>query len=211
LCNFNPQKNGTTLSEQQEENEQANVHFEHGLPVIDVQNEADRKRAKEDARNEQYQNNQITLTKKLVYATVALVVATIVLGIASGIQLWYMHRQWKLASDGLSKTGDQVWAAKDAAFAASQAANTSRELLGENKRQFDKTLKQMQGQTDAARSASFTARESLTSVQRALIFFDGSSAHVPVVRDSQATELTLTFPWINEGTTPTKRADSHVN
>jgi hypothetical protein len=85
----------------------------------------ERKQAESESRDERYKNDQITLNRRLVYATVALVFATIVTGVIGGIQLWYVHRQWKLSSDGLSKMGDQIWAAKNAAYASEKAAKAA--------------------------------------------------------------------------------------
>jgi hypothetical protein len=190
------------LNDQKKNNEQTNVHFEDGIPVLEVKSEEERKRAEDKAHDRQYKNDQITLNRRLVGATVALVIATIVLGIASGLQLWYMHRQWKLASDGLSKTGDQVWAAKDAAFAARQAANTSSDILGENKRQFDKTLKQMRVQTTAQQTAAnasigaaATAKKSTEITSKQLTDFENSERailQVEITYDAQGKTLSYT-------------------
>ena len=166
-------EDGANLSNHQENNKQPTTHYEDGVPVLDVQSERERQQAEAHARDEQYKNDQIVLNRRLVNATVALVVATILLGIISGIQLLYIHRQWKLTSDGLSKMGDQIWAAKDAAFAARQAADTANNSLGENKRQFTDTLGQMHDQTaaqntsaDAAKRAADIAKDSLVLANR---------------------------------------------
>jgi hypothetical protein len=43
----------------------------------------------------------------------------------------YLHWQKKLTSEGLSKLGDEIWAAKDAAFASKKASDTARDTLVE--------------------------------------------------------------------------------
>lgn len=142
------------MSDNEENNKQPSTHLEHGVPVFHVQSEAERKQAAAEARRQKYEDDQITLNRRLVGATLALVAVTLALAVASGIQLWYMHRQWKLTSDGLSKTGDQIWAAKDAAFAARQAATTGSNTLG-----------QMQAQTKAQQDAAKAAGRTVNNAQ----------------------------------------------
>lgn len=60
----------------------------------------ERKQAEADRQNQEYKDKQIFLNKWLVIITALLVASTITTGF---LQLWYMHRQWKLTSDGLSK------------------------------------------------------------------------------------------------------------
>jgi len=194
------------LSEQQENNKQAPVHYERGVPVLDVKSEEERKRSEAEAHDKRYKDDQITLNRRLVNTTIALAIATIVLGIASGFQLWYMHRQWKLGSDGLSKTGDQVWAAKDAAFAARQAANTSNNILGESKRQFDKTLKQMEGQTAGIEESNRLNRDALTSVQRAFVTFQAMQLDTPPVSMNPRT-----IAWVFSGVVENSGATPAIN
>jgi hypothetical protein len=76
----------------------------------------------------------------------------------------------------------------------------------------------MQGQTaaqkreaDAAISASRTTEEALTSVQRAFVSFSGVVTSTKTIVGNRTTELVLSLPWINEGSTPTRNAISRVN
>lgn len=169
----------------QKENEEPDVNYEGGVPVIRRLSEIERKQAEAERRDQRYKDDQIALdkslvdsTERLVYATRALVVATIVMGIIGGIQLWYIHRQWKLASDGLSKMGDQIWVAKNAGNAAQDAAN-------------------------AARRAADTAKDALVRVQRAFVFADPVEARI-VGKRPETGALNVNFRWENTGTTPTK-------
>ncbi|HEV2178012.1 MAG TPA: hypothetical protein VGW33_12570 [Terriglobia bacterium] len=136
------------MSDKQEDDKQPQVHYEGGVPILDFRvSEVERKQAEAESRDQQYKNDQIALNRRLVKATVALVIATIVMGAVGGIQLWYMHRQWKLNAEGLSKLGDQIWAAKDAAYASKQASDTAA-----------KTLPQMKAQTAAQEKAANAAK-----------------------------------------------------
>jgi hypothetical protein len=136
----------------------------------------ERKQAEAESE-QQYKDEQIALSQRLVNVTKVYVVATILIlivgVIVGGGQLLYVHRQWKLASDGLSKMGDQIWAAKNAAFAAQKAADTAADGLRSSNEYLGKTLKQMQAQTavqgeaaDAAKSGAETAKGSLVLAER---------------------------------------------
>lgn len=63
----------------------------------------------------------------------------------------------------------------------------------------------------AAKTANNTTREALTSVQRAFVFFVGSTSATKTIVNNKTTELTLTFPHKNAGVTPTKDAEARVN
>ncbi len=114
------------MSDSESESNNPRFVFEDGVPIVRRLSDVERKQAEAESRDQKYKQDQVDLNKKLVCATVGLVVATFILG---GIQLWYMHRQWKLTSDSLSKMGDQVWAAKDAASAAKNAADTAQKEM----------------------------------------------------------------------------------
>jgi len=136
------------MSDQQASNETTTIHYEGGIPVLDTRiSEVERKQAEAESRDQRYKEQQIFLNRRLVRATVALVVATIVMGMVGAIQVWYVHRQWKLTSDGLSKMGDQIWAAKDAAYASKRASDTASQTLG-----------QMQAQTRAQQIAATASK-----------------------------------------------------
>lgn len=137
------------MSDQQEEDKTPTIQYEDGIPILGTRiSEIERKQAEAETRDQSYKEQQIALNRKLANATKALVLATIVMGVVGAIQVLYVHRQWKLTSDGLSKIGDQIWVAKDAAYAAKEAANTS-----------SQTLSQMQAQTAAQQKAAVAAGE----------------------------------------------------
>ena len=68
--------------------------------VLAQVNEMQREIKEAAAHDKRYKDDQIKLNKWLAGATVALVIATVLIGSA---QWWYMHRQYKLTSDSLSK------------------------------------------------------------------------------------------------------------
>jgi hypothetical protein len=190
------------LAIQPEDNEHPSVHYERGVPILDVGrvNEIERKQAEAEGR----EREQISLNRSLVRATVALVICTLALG---GVQSFYMHRQWKLTSDGLSKMGDQIWAAKDAALAARQSANTSSDILRESKGQFDKTLNEIKRQTSAQREASGASLSSANTAKEALHV----SERAYLVREKVEAEVdhkVITASVENAGHIPT--GDIHV-
>jgi len=119
------------MSDPKDNDKPSLIHYEGGIPILDTRlNEIERKQAEAESRDKNYKDDQIAINRRLVHATSALVIATIVMGAAGGIQLWYMHRQWKLTSDGLSKMGDQIWAEKKASDASTRSADTAKgELL----------------------------------------------------------------------------------
>jgi hypothetical protein len=198
FSSLNLSEDTSQLNEQKDNNTVTKVDYEGGVPVLRRLSEMERKQTESDRREQE----QIRLNRGLVIATVALVVCTVALG---GVQACYMHRQWKLNSDGLSKMGDQIWAAKDAAFAARQVADTAVNESGENKRQFDKTLKQMQGQTSAqmiaaqaSQRAADISRQSLFVSQRPYLTLT-TVVSQPL---TQASPPTVTLTFRNSGQTP---------
>jgi len=105
-------------------------------------------------------------------------------------------------------------AAQENAKAASDNATTSAGILEEMKKSGTDThdLAVAAGkQADAAKIANNTTREALTSVQRAFVFFVGSTSATKTIVNNKTTELTLTFPHKNAGVTPTKDAEARVN
>jgi hypothetical protein len=121
------------MSNSEKESNNPDLVFEDGVPIVRRLTDVERKQAEAERRDEKYKQDQLDLNRKLVYATVALVFATVTLGV---FQVWYMHRQWKLTSACLSQMGDQIWAAKDAANAAMSAAGTAHEALVKVQRAF---------------------------------------------------------------------------
>jgi hypothetical protein len=114
------------------------------------------------------------------------------------------YQQWREMIVTADATAEAANAARRSSATASRALDVSRQ-------QFDDTLAQMKGQTAAATSASITARESLTSVQRAFVAFAGLVTLKKVTSEGKVAELTLVLPWINGGDTQTKGALSRVN
>ena len=158
----------------------------------------ERSKAESDRRDTEYKGEQIELNRRLVTATVALVAATILLG---SLQIWYMHHQYKLTSDGLSKMGDEIWAAKDAAYASKAASDTASRALQTSQQQFKNTLGQMQGQTTAqnkaataAESAATTAKNTLHVSERAYVVIGGPQ--------TDTTKKIVTIPIVNSGHIP---------
>jgi hypothetical protein len=183
------------LSKQQENDETAKVDYEGGIPVLRRLSEMERKQNESDRR----EREQIRLNRSLVIATVALVICTVALG---GVQSCYMHRQWKLTSEGLSKLGDQIWAGKDAAYASESASRTATNALTENQRQFNKTLRQMKAQTvqqwrsaAAAQTAASAAKESVYLEHRARVFRSDIFVHLAdkVIEVGKPFEVRITF------------------
>jgi hypothetical protein len=128
------------LSEQKENDKGPDIRYEGGVPILEFRrqlNEVERKQAEAERRDAEYKERQIALNKWLAGATVALVICTVALG---GIQIRYMHRQWKLTSASLSKMGDQIWAAKDAAYAAQSAAGTAAGALSNSETSLRTTI-----------------------------------------------------------------------
>lgn len=129
-----------------------------------------------------------------------------------GCYTFYAHQQATAAIKAAN-------AAKQGADAASGAASTAAQAFQDSKDSFQKTLDQMIGQTtaqgkaaDAAIQANKITRETLTSVQRAFISFAGvATAEKTVVENNRTAALTLALPWLNEGATPTRRAEGRVN
>jgi hypothetical protein len=203
------------LSDQEGNDKVAKVDYEGGIPILRRLSEVERKQDESERHDAEYKREQIRLNRRLVEATVALVVSTVVLG---SVQAFYMHRQWKLTSDSLSKMGDQIWAAKNAAYAAKEASNTAAQALQGSQEQFKNTLAQMQAQTtaqqnaaNAAQTSSQTTRMALTKVQRAFI----STASVDGIRNfasnNELESLQISITMKNSGTTPTKWAVMHFN
>lgn len=124
------------MSDQEQDKKTPPVQYESGVPILRRIDEMEQKRADDERRDQRYKDEQITITHRLATATEALVVATIVMGLIGCIQIWYTHRQWKLTSSGLSKMGDQIWAARDAAVAARQSADIARDALVQVQRAF---------------------------------------------------------------------------
>jgi hypothetical protein len=152
LGTFYSRKDGCQLSDHEENNKAPQINYEGGIPIISRQlSKIESTQAERDRRDEEYKSDQIRLNKRLVFATIGLVVSTIILGF---FQVWYMHRQWKLTSGGLSKMGDQIWAAKDAAYAAKAASDTASQALQGSQEQFRNTLAQMKAQTTAQQAAA---------------------------------------------------------
>ena len=165
------------MSDDRTDDESQQVHYESGIPIIDARlSKMERKQAEDQRREQEYKDRQIRLNKALVFVTAALVASAVVTG---GLQLWYMHRQWKLTSAGLSKMGDQVWVAKDAANAAKEAADISNKLRIDNQNSFLQTLGQMRAQTgtqgraaDAASNSAKIAKDALIASNRPWIGVD---------------------------------------
>lgn len=182
------------MGEQEHQDKPPQIRYEGGVPILDVGrqlSEVERKQDAAESRNTQYQSDQVKFNRRLVVATVGLVISTVAIG---GIQVCYMHRQWKLTSDGLSKMGDQIWAAKDAAFAAQRAAGTSNEILAESKRQFGETLKQMESQTGAQKRAAEASKTAAESAKKS------ADAAYSVER-----------PWLGVNSPPTYKIDQDTS
>ena len=168
------------MSDPKDNDKSSPFHFEGGIPILNTRlSEIERKQAEAEARDKNYKDEQMGINRRLVNATIALVVATIVMAIIGIVQVWYIHRQWKLTSAGLSMTGDQIWASKDAAYASKKASDTASQALADSESSFDKTLTQMQAQTRAQRTAAQVADQSLKTTQNA--FRDDQRAWIGVV------------------------------
>jgi len=188
------------LGEQQGNDKTPIIHYEGGIPIIDARfSEIERKQTEAESRDKGYKNEQITLNKRLVNATIALVIATIVMGAIGGIQLWYIHRQWKLTSDGLSKMGDQIWAANNAANASTRASETASQALKNSESSFKDTLTQMKAQTTAQQKAADTANIALHVSERAYV-----SVEFPML---DREKMTLSVPLNNSGRIPSGSAE----
>lgn len=174
------------MSDQKQDNESPQIDYEGSIPVLRAQvSEVERKQAEAERRDKEYKDRQMTLDTWLVIATVSLVITTIALG---GVQACYMHRQWKLNADGLSKAGDQLGAAKDAAYASKKASDTAAQALKDNESSFSDTLAQMREQSAAQNRASKAASESARIAKAALHISERAYVLVP-------------FPYLNsEGT-----------
>ncbi len=147
------------MSDTSEKAKLGNIVFEDGIPILAAKlGEVQRKQAEAEDRDRQYKADQLTLNRRLVYATVALVIATVALGT---FQIWYMHRQWKLTSASLSQIGDQIWAAKDAANAAQDAAETARTTLERSSTSFKQETRAYVSPTNALMSSPPTCPDNL--------------------------------------------------
>jgi hypothetical protein len=157
------------MSDQQASNETPGIQFEHGVPIINARlSEVERKQAEAERRDQQYKTEQIALNARLVKATRALVLTSIAIGSVGAIQLFYTHRQWKLTSEGLSKMGDQIWAAKDAAYAARKAADTVSQARADSQNSFVQTLGQIKSQTAAQQRSAKAAVGSIEVTKASL-------------------------------------------
>jgi hypothetical protein len=157
------------MSDQKKDNETPTIHYEGGIAVFSTRiSEVERKQREAEGRDAGYKQQQIALNKKLVNATRALVLTSIVMGAVGGIQVWYMHRQWKLTSDALSKMGDQIWAAKDAAYAAKEAADAVSRARVDSQNSFAQTLGQMKSQTGAQQRSAKAAVGSIEITKASL-------------------------------------------
>lgn len=166
LSKFYSREDGGQLSDHEENDEAQEISYEGGIPILSHQlSEMERSKAERDTRDDEYKDEQIRLNRRLVAATVALVISTIMLGF---FQVWYMHRQWKLTSSGLSKMGDQIWAAKDAAYAAKAASDTAFQALQKSQEQFNSTLSQMRAQTAEQGHAASAAKTQAENSQKVL-------------------------------------------
>ncbi|HKV92989.1 MAG TPA: hypothetical protein VJW20_10610 [Candidatus Angelobacter sp.] len=110
-------------------------HYESGLPVLDVQNEAQRKANADKQREEQYKQAQLDLNrqqlmvnKRLAWFTFALFVCTLLTG---GISLW----QASIAKESAS-------AAKAGAKAAQAAITETQKMRTQNEKSFNATVEQ---------------------------------------------------------------------
>jgi len=176
------------MSENKKQDESAQVSYEHGIPILRAQiSEMERQRAESEGRDGQYKSDQIRLNRWLVAATIASVVAAATLGSFQGC---YMHRQYILTSNGLSKMGDQIWAAKNASYASEKASDTAGQALNDSKSSFEKTLGQMKAQTRAQQRAT-----------RAYVGLKVREQDV-LVYDTNKKEIVANFPIINSGQSP---------
>lgn len=132
---------------------------------------------------------------------------TVVIAGANGIYTYYARKQFAVMSgqlDQMQSSGKQT----DELISLYQAQ--LREL---QKQAADThTLALNAGiQAVAAQNASVTTREALTSVQRAFIYFVGSSSITKTISMGKVSELIVGVPWQNGGVSPTKNAVSGVN
>jgi hypothetical protein len=112
----------------------------------------------------------------------------------------------------------QLTQMRHATEAATQSAAMAAWGLVQSEESAYFTLQQMEAQSkaqqdaaDASERAAKTARQALTSVQRAFIAFSGSGNEKKVIKDGKTTDLTLSLPWINGGDTQTRGAVSQIN
>jgi hypothetical protein len=206
------------LSDNENQDEPPQTDYEGGIPILHPKiSEIERQRTEYERQDAEYKSRQIALNEKLANATVWLVVATVGLVISTlclgGFQIWYMHRQWKLTSASLSKMGDEIWAAKNAAYASKAASDTAGQALKDSESSFGQTLSQMQRQTRAQEESNRITRDSLVSVQRAFVSF-AQNLQANAVIDSSGSKINS---WefrpvmVNNGTTTARHARQHAS
>jgi hypothetical protein len=150
-----PGEDGETMSDNQKQDENPQFHLENGLPVFDTRlSEIERKQDESEKRDARYRNEQLSIERRMVYCTVALVLATTVTGIIGGYQ---------------------ACTARISADAARLSSETSYAQLFMTKKQIDNSrgdvgnmLEQIRNQTTAQRQAARAADESAKLARTAL-------------------------------------------
>jgi heme exporter protein D len=132
-----------------------------------------------------------------VWLAVATTLAFVAAAVYAGIAVF----QWYAILEGNSLT-DQ--AMRNARRANARAFDVARTANGISQRANAETKKI----GDAANQIS---RDALISVQRALVAFAGQGSYTKLPIGKKTESLRLTLPWMNSGSTPTRKGNSQIN
>jgi hypothetical protein len=145
------------------------------------------------------------------FFTIVIGVATTVYAVEAYHQLGEMKQS---GQDYKTLTGQLITAAGQQATAAGQVASAADRFAASAasiNAQIQNSEKDFKRMADNATREAQTTRESLTSVQRAFLKFDGQVPSDKIIESGVVTKLTLDLHWTNIGNTAARNVYAEVN